>query len=67
MMLDQMKNELSRFTMTFGLIVVLYLLLGRMISTELKYESSSFFVVFLDLFNAFNGNIDFSIWTVPNG
>jgi len=36
MMLDQMKNELVRFFITFGLIIALFLLLGRMLGEELK-------------------------------
>jgi len=67
MMLDQMKNELSRFFLTFGLVILVFLLLGRMLSTEFKYEPASFFEAFLDLFNAFNGNIDFTLWTTPVG
>lgn len=57
MMLDQMMNELFRFFATFGLVIGLFLLLGRMLSSELKFQHVSFFEAFLDLFNAFNGNI----------
>ena len=67
MMLDQMKNELSRFFLTFGLVIIVFLLLGRMLSSEFKYIPSSFFDAFIDLFNAFNGNIDFTLWTTPIG
>jgi hypothetical protein len=67
MMLDQMKNELSRFFLTFGLVIIVFLLLGRMLSTEFKFTPASFFEAFLDLFNAFNGNIDFTLWTTPIG
>lgn len=56
MMLDQMKNELIRFFATFGLIIVSFLLVGRMLGSELKYENATFWEVFMDLFNAFNGN-----------
>jgi len=67
MMLDQMKNELSRFFLTFGLVIIVFLLLGRMLSTEFKFIPASFFEAFLDLFNAFNGNINFTLWTTPIG
>lgn len=67
MMLAQMKNELVRFFATFGLIIFLFLLLGRMLSSELKYEHVSFFEAFLDLFNAFNGQLDFNQFTIPIG
>jgi hypothetical protein len=43
MMLDQMKNELARFFLTFGLIILVFLLLGRMLSTEFKFVPASFF------------------------
>ena len=56
-MLSQMMNELLKFFSTFGLFIVLFLLLGRMLSSELKYDHVSFYEAFLDLFNAFNGNI----------
>ena len=67
MMLDQMMNELVRFFATFGLVIGLFLLLGRMLSSELKFQHVSFFEAFLDLFNAFNGNIQFASFTVPIG
>ena len=41
MMLNQMMIELVRFFGTFGLIIGLFLLLGRMLSTELKYTENS--------------------------
>jgi hypothetical protein len=62
-----MKNELFRFFLTFGLVIVVFLLLGRMLSSEFKYVPASFFEAFLDLFNAFNGSIDFTLWTTPIG
>jgi len=67
MMLDQMKNELVRFFATFGLLIFLFLLLGRMLSSELKFKHVTFFEAFLDLFNAFNGQMDFTEFTVPIG
>ena len=57
MMLNQMMIELVRFFGTFDLIIGLFLLLGRMLSNEVKYTHSSLFGVFLDLFNALNGNL----------
>ena len=43
MMLDQMTNELVRFFATFGLIIILFLLVGRMLSSELKENHATFF------------------------
>ena len=54
-----MMNEFSRFFLTFGLIIGLFILIGRMLGNELKDENAPFFIVFLDLFNAFNGNMHF--------
>jgi hypothetical protein len=59
MMLDQMKNELSKFFLTFGLIIITFLFLGRLLSSELKFEPVSIFDSFIDLFNALNGNVQF--------
>ena len=67
MMLEQMMNEFFRFFSTFGLIIGLFLLIGRMLGSELKYEHASFFEVFLDLFNAFNGNMNSGSFTMPIG
>jgi hypothetical protein len=43
MMLDQMTNELVRFFATFGLVIILFLLIGRMLSSELKEVHTSFY------------------------
>lgn len=68
MMLNQMMSELYRFFATFGLIIGLFLLLGRMLSSEVKIKNSkSFWENFLDLFNAFNGIVDFENFTLPLG
>lgn len=67
MMLDHIKNELIRFFATFGLMIGLFLLVGKLLNEQLKYESASFFQVFLDLFNAFNGNQDFNSFIAPTG
>ena len=67
MMLDSMKNEMIRFFVTFGLVIAVFLLLGRMLSNHFKHEPASFFQAFIDIFNAFNGNIDFEEWTKPIG
>lgn len=62
MMLSQMGDELSRFFMTFGLIIGLFLFVGRMLTSELKFTTASIWLAFLDLFNAFNGNPDFKMF-----
>ena len=67
MMLQQMMSEFFRFFMTFGLIIGLFMLIGRMLGSELKNEHASFFTVFLDLFNAFNGNMNSEAYKIPIG
>ena len=41
MMLNQMMIELVRFFGTFGLIIGLFMFLGMMLSTEVKYTGNS--------------------------
>jgi len=43
MMLSQMMSELTKFFATFGLIIGLFLLIGRLMSTEIKNEPATFF------------------------
>jgi hypothetical protein len=66
-MLTQMGSELVRFFMTFGLVIILFLIIGRMLSSEFRFERAEFWQTFLDLFNAFNGNQEFGMFTMPAG
>jgi len=36
MMLQQMMTEFSKFFLTFGLIIAMFLIIGRMLGSELK-------------------------------
>ena len=56
MMLIQMNAELLKFFATFGMIILLFILIGRFLSAEIKYKPSSFYQIILDLFTAFVGN-----------
>lgn len=58
MMLTMMQAELAKFFSTFGLIILIFVFIGRFLSTELKYHSATFYEIILDLFNAFNGQLD---------
>jgi len=67
MMLTMMQAELVKFFSTFGLIILIFVFIGRFLSTELKFESATFYEIILDLFNAFNGNQDFEVFKMPVG
>lgn len=67
MMLSQMNAELLKFFLTFGMIILLFVFVGRFLSAEIKYETSTFYEIILDLFTAFIGNQDFSEFTTPIG
>ena len=43
MMLTQMNAELLKFFLTFGMIILLFVFIGRFLSSEIKYESSNFY------------------------
>jgi len=43
MMLSQMMGELTKFFATFGILVVLFLMVGRFLGSQLKEEVPSFF------------------------
>lgn len=62
-----MMTEFSRFFLTFGLIIITFLLIGRMLGSELKEVHAGFLDMFLDLFNAFNGNMNSSEFKMPIG
>lgn len=66
-MLYQMVNEFLRFLGTFGCVILMFWLMGRMLGADFKITNSSFFEVFLDLFNAINGNPLFKKFKVPTG
>mmetsp|Transcript_30426 Transcript_30426/g.46609 ORF Transcript_30426/g.46609 Transcript_30426/m.46609 type:complete len:96 (-) Transcript_30426:112-399(-) len=67
MMLQIMGEELIRFFSTFGIIIGLVLIFGHLVGSEIKEEPTSFYKLFLDLFDAFNGNHDFSDFSYPIG
>lgn len=66
-MLYQMINEFLRFFGTFGLVILMFWLIGRILGADFKVTDSSFFEVFLDLFNAINGNPLFEKYKIPVG
>ena len=62
-----MINEFFKFFLTFGLIIGLFILMARMLGSEIKTQQTSIKEVFLDLFNAFNGKMEFAEFKMPIG
>ena len=63
MMVSQMVSELRKWLLTFGLMLVLFILLGRQLNEILKKEKPSFFKVFQDIFDGLNGQQKFEQYT----
>jgi hypothetical protein len=63
MMVGQMVSELRKWLLTFGLLIILFILLGRQLNEILKKEKSSFFEVFQDIFDGLNGQQKFDQYT----
>jgi hypothetical protein len=59
MMVGQMVFELRKWMLTFGLVLILFILLGRQLSEILKKDKPSFFRVFQDIFDGLNGQQKF--------
>ena len=56
MMIGHMLSELSKFMMTFFLVIFLAVIVGRQLNQEVKNEDSDFLQITLDIFEAFNGH-----------
>jgi len=67
MMVNQMISELRKFLITFGLLIGLFIIIGRQLSSELKVKEASFFQIVLDIFDGFNGKQDFAQYKFPQG
>jgi len=59
MMMNQMMNELYKFVLTFGMLLIGFIIVGRQLNSELKTKESSFFQITLDIFDGFNGKQNF--------
>jgi len=60
-----MLNELKKFLFTFGLILMLFILVGRQLNEKLKNKNSNMFGVFQDIFDGLNGQQDFDEYQSP--
>lgn len=69
MMLRVIINEMVRFFSTFGIIIVIYLVIGQLLGryVAIDVEESSYWNNFHNLFNAMNGSPEFTIFTNPDG
>jgi hypothetical protein len=67
MMVSEMISELRKFIITFGLLIIAFIIVGRQLNREIKMEESSFFQIILDIFDGLNGKQDFDDFTYPEG
>lgn len=71
LMLMQMMAELKRFLLTFGIIIIMYLVFGRItmqsILVEMPSEPAKYWSMLLNLFTVINGKPDFNMFAVPFG
>mmetsp|Transcript_30411 Transcript_30411/g.46587 ORF Transcript_30411/g.46587 Transcript_30411/m.46587 type:complete len:375 (-) Transcript_30411:1435-2559(-) len=67
MMLQIMAEELIRFFSTFGIVILLMILVGHTIGTDLKEGGATIYELSLDIFDAFNGNHNFEDYLFPGG
>mmetsp|Transcript_12107 Transcript_12107/g.18714 ORF Transcript_12107/g.18714 Transcript_12107/m.18714 type:complete len:214 (-) Transcript_12107:268-909(-) len=64
MMMQEMVVAMMKFFATFSLIILIFLQVGRLCLHEIKNDK---FYIFIDLFDAINGNQDFDDFTKPVG
>jgi len=56
MMLTFMISEILRFFATFGIVMVIFIIVGGMLKSDLKYDGEySYWRSFIDLYKTFNG------------
>jgi len=55
MMVQQMINELQKFILTFGILILLFILLGYMLNLEIRIGGATFTQIIFDIFDGLNG------------
>lgn len=55
-MFTQIVNEAKKFIITFGLVIVVSVVVGYALNTEFKIQKSTMWAVVLDVFDALMGN-----------
>lgn len=64
-MMMHILNELNKFIITFGLIIIVFVVVGHSLSTEFKNEDTELWGVILDIFDGLSGNQDFKEYKYP--
>mmetsp|Transcript_12390 Transcript_12390/g.19306 ORF Transcript_12390/g.19306 Transcript_12390/m.19306 type:complete len:183 (+) Transcript_12390:4230-4778(+) len=68
MMLTFMISEIMRFFATFGIIMLIFIIVGAMLQSDLKYDGEySYWQSFIDLYKTFNGAKVLHEFQVPLG
>ena len=62
-----MIEELKRFLITFGMMLIGFILIARELSSEFKTEETSLGGIMLDIFDGIIGNQDYNKYTKPYG
>lgn len=65
MMVGQMVNELKKFFFAFGLIILLFIILGNQLDFYLKIDKTTMFGVVQDIFDGLNGQQNFEKYRNP--
>lgn len=66
-MVNFMIIELKQFLITFGSIMLAFVIVGRQLNREFKVEVSSIYQTVLDIFDGINGRQDFTEYKEPQG
>jgi hypothetical protein len=62
-----MINEVKKFFITFGLPLGLFVIIDRMLNTQINKTTLSIFQIFLELFDGFMGKQNFGNYQFPQG
>ena len=66
-MVGQMAHQLQKFLITFGLIILAFIVVGRQLNSEFKVDNSSIIQICLDIFDGINGKQNFKEYLDPQG
>ena len=67
MMILHMVDQFRKFIFTFGLLIVLFIMINLTLKNEFKQQRISFLEIMQDILNAFYGKPEFSFFTQPDG
>ena len=66
-MMGYMISELKRFFTTFGIFIVLFIVVARLLNSKIYIHEESFYEITLYMFDGFNSNMDNDEYTSPHG